>query len=165
MEWGQPANGSAARQHSSQSQLYSFMVWSTGPLLILFGWPDWKLFLSFLPILLWLDVCNSVEQDYNCRVQFAVWLKLRPTVPCQRASSRWGEVDRSTGELECSALYPHPHSAHCQSEMWSAPMVGGESRILLGASDRGKRWGILHLDGLRQQLPTVDMHHVLYRNM
>ena len=30
-----------------------FLVWSTGPLLIFFGRPDWKLFLSFLPILLW----------------------------------------------------------------------------------------------------------------
>ena len=43
--------GMATRQPITT--LLIFLVWSTGLLLIFFGWPDGKLFLSFLPILLW----------------------------------------------------------------------------------------------------------------
>ena len=44
-------HGDTAANHNSTH----FLVWSTGPLVIFFGRPDWKLFLSFLPILLWGD--------------------------------------------------------------------------------------------------------------
>ena len=46
-------HGNTATNHNSTH----FFVWSTGPLLIFFGRPDGKLFLSFLPILLCVQLC------------------------------------------------------------------------------------------------------------
>ena len=56
-------HGMATRQPITT--LLIFLVWSTGPLLIFFGRPDGKLFLSFLPILLcqiscWWRFCGQL---------------------------------------------------------------------------------------------------------
>ena len=51
------STGKSAGSTGPSTQLYStlliFLVWSTGPLLIFFGRPDGKFYLSPLPILLW----------------------------------------------------------------------------------------------------------------
>ena len=46
------------------STLLIFLVWSTGPLLIIFGRPDGKLFLSPLPIIPCYPGSNSLPQPY-----------------------------------------------------------------------------------------------------
>ena len=52
------STGKSAGSTGPSTQLYStlliFLVWSTGPLLIIFGRPDGKLFLSPLPIIPWV---------------------------------------------------------------------------------------------------------------
>ena len=48
--------GTAANHNSTH-----FLVWSTGPLLIFFGRPDWKFYGNLLPIVPWLQLRNSVK--------------------------------------------------------------------------------------------------------
>ena len=50
-------HGDTAANHNSTH----FLVWSTGLLLIFFGRPDGKLFLSFLPILLWVVIILGLD--------------------------------------------------------------------------------------------------------
>ena len=64
------STGKSAGSTGPSTQLYStlliFLVWSTGPLLIIFGRPDGKLFLSPLPIIPWVGVAIDIHQHHVC---------------------------------------------------------------------------------------------------
>ena len=52
------------------STLLIFLVWSTGPLLIIFGRPDGKLFLSPLPI---IPCCDQTQHGHRHRGGLRDW--------------------------------------------------------------------------------------------
>ena len=66
---GDSRHGDMAANHNSTH----FLVWSTGPLLISFGQPDGKVFLSFLPILLCIILFSTSattrDDVWNCFTQ------------------------------------------------------------------------------------------------
>ena len=75
-EWGQPTNKSPAQRHGSQSQLYSFfgVVDQTLTVLIFFGRPDRKLFLTGVPILPWSPPrTQRTSKSHNCPYLIIFW--------------------------------------------------------------------------------------------